>query len=233
MRAPRSEAALRTVARYGALACMLAFAAPERAAAEAPASAAPLYEVPEPGSYELPPIRRVSDHELVGPEGRRERLLPAAGPELIVIAFVYTHCSEALGCPAALATLRRLDRMLSLRPELAPRVRLVTVSFDPERDTPERMAQLRDQLEPRTEWRFLTPSGAPELGALLRDFRQGVLQEFTEAGRATGVLRHVLQIFLVDAEHAVRNVYSSGLLDPELLLADIQTVLLERKTPRR
>ena len=107
-------------------------------------------------------------------------------------------------------------------------MQLVTVSFDPERDTPERMAQLRDQLKPRTRWRFLTAPGRLELRTLLGDFGQNVLEQLSKDGEPTGVLRHVLQIFLVDADRAVRNVYSSGLLDPRLLLADIRTVLLER-----
>jgi hypothetical protein len=36
----------------------------------------------------------------------------------------------------------------------------------------------------------------------------------------------VLKVFLVDARGAVRNVYSSGFLSPELLLVDARTVLL-------
>jgi hypothetical protein len=35
----------------------------------------------------------------------------------------------------------------------------------------------------------------------------------------------VLKVFLVDARGAVRNVYSSGFLSPELLLVDARTVL--------
>ena len=72
-----------------------------------------------------------------------------------------------------------------------------------------------------------------ELGTLLSDFGQNVFEQLTKAGEPTGVLRHGLQIFLVDADRAVRNVYSSGLLDPRLLLADIRTVLLERDSIQR
>ncbi len=217
----------------GAAACLLLAGVPDPGAAVFAASPTPLYQVPEPGSYALPAIRRVSDHELLGPGGQPERMFPPGGAEISVVAFVYTHCSEARGCPAAFSTLRGLDRRLSLRPELARRVRLVTVSFDPERDTPERMAQLRDQLKPRTRWRFLTAPGRLELRTLLGDFGQSVLEQLSEDGEPTGVLRHVLQIFLVDADLAVRNIYSSGLLDPRLLLADIRTVLLERDATQR
>ena len=39
------------------------------------------------------------------------------------------------------------------------------------------------------------------------------------------VLRHVLKVFLVDANRDVRNIYSAGFLDTRLILADIETVL--------
>ena len=41
-----------------------------------------------------------------------------------------------------------------------------------------------------------------------------------------GALRHVLKVFLVDDQLRVRNVYSSGMLDPELVLSDVETVSL-------
>ena len=39
-------------------------------------------------------------------------------------------------------------------------------------------------------------------------------------------MRHVAKVFLIDAEGAVRNVYSSGLMDHRLLLRDLETLLL-------
>jgi len=39
-----------------------------------------------------------------------------------------------------------------------------------------------------------------------------------------GVLRHVLKVFLVDDARRVRNVYSAGMLDPDLVLADVATI---------
>ena len=44
-------------------------------------------------------------------------------------------------------------------------------------------------------------------------------------GAAPDRLRHVLKLFLVDANGAVRNIYSTGFLDLRLLLNDLETVL--------
>jgi protein SCO1/2 len=45
----------------------------------------------------------------------------------------------------------------------------------------------------------------------------------------TGPLNHTLRVFLVDAAGNIRNIYSSGTLDPRLVLADIQTLMMEKK----
>jgi protein SCO1/2 len=46
-------------------------------------------------------------------------------------------------------------------------------------------------------------------------------------------MRHVAKVFLVDDEGAVRNIYSSGLLDHRLLLRDVETLLLTGATTPR
>src|SRR3990172_5660168 len=83
------------------------------------------YELPAAGSYERPPILRVGDHALLGSDGDRARMLALAPGQLAVVSFVYLGCRDPGGCPLALATLVRLDRVLAARSDLAPRVRLV------------------------------------------------------------------------------------------------------------
>jgi cytochrome oxidase Cu insertion factor (SCO1/SenC/PrrC family) len=182
-----------------------------------------LFEPPAPGTYELPPIQRVSDRMLLDSSGERAHLLDLSPGEAAVVSFVYRGCADAQGCPLSLAVLRTLDRKLAALPELGARVRLVTVSFDPEHDTPERMAELRAVMAPRADWRFLTASSEGEIAELLEDFGQDAVR--TPSGEATGRIRHVLKVFLVDGRGAVRNVYSAGFLDARILLADLETVL--------
>jgi len=42
-----------------------------------------------------------------------------------------------------------------------------------------------------------------------------------------GPLYHTLRVFLIDREGRIRNIYSSGTLDPRLVVADVKTLLLE------
>jgi cytochrome c peroxidase len=187
-------------------------------------SAGPRFEAPAAGSYELPPIDRVSEHALLDANGKKA-VLPGIGPgEAALVSFVYLSCGEA--CPLATATLHRLDRMLAADPELAPRVRLVTVSFDPERDTPERMRELSAHLEPRGRWAFLTAGDADALRPVLADYGQDAVW-IPGGEKAPDRLRHVLKIFLVDDQRRVRNIYSTGLMDVRLVVNDLRTVLAE------
>jgi cytochrome oxidase Cu insertion factor (SCO1/SenC/PrrC family) len=209
-----------------ALALALLAAAAAGAHEEAPA-ATPLFEPPPPGSYELPPIDQVREHELLDEQGLPARLPGLAPGQAAVVSFVYASCPEAHGCPLALATVQRLDRELARRAELSGRVRLVTVSFDPGRDTPAHMAELRDRLAPAGAWQFLTAPGRAALAPVLEDYGQRVAALVDAEGVETGILQHVLKVFLLDDRLRIRNVYSAGLLDARLVLNDVETVLAE------
>ena len=191
---------------------------------------APEYTVPAVGTYELPPIQTVTDHALLDEEGRETTLFDAARGRVAIVAFVYTTCAEATGCPLSTAVLHRLDRTIAEDPALRERVALVSVSFDPERDTPARMRAERALHAPRGTWRFLTTRDGRMLDPVLADFGQRVAKLTRTDGSWSGLFRHVLKVFLVDDARRVRNVYSVGFLHAELVLNDVRTVIAD---PRR
>ncbi len=188
----------------------------------APVAGAARFEAPAPGSYQLPPIDRVGQHSLLGTRGLAEPLLALKDGELALISFVYLNCGEA--CPLATAMLHRLDGELAKDAALSKRVELVTVSFDPQRDTPEKMRELRARLGPKGRWRFLTAPNDAALRPVLADFGQDSVWIPGEAN-APDSLRHVLKVFVVDAGGAVRQIYSTGYLDSRLVIADLRTLL--------
>jgi cytochrome oxidase Cu insertion factor (SCO1/SenC/PrrC family) len=197
-----------------------------------PGAFAPEYTPPPPGSYALPPISTVADHGLLDVDGKPTTLLALTRGRLAVVAFVYTTCIEATGCPLSLSVLHRLDREIAGDSALAHRVVLLTISFDPERDTPARMAVMRRFHAPASDWRFATTRNEEELAPLLADFDQPVAKLRFDDGTWTGLFRHVLKVFLLDGRSRVRNVYGVGLLDAALVLNDLRTLLLEEAAPR-
>jgi cytochrome c peroxidase len=157
-------------------------------------------------------------------DGRATTLFALKGDRLAVVAFVYTTCADAAGCPLSMAVLHRLDRALAADAALRGRVTLLAVSFDPERDTPRRMAEIRALHAPRADWRFVTTADAAALDPILADFHHPVAKLRFPDGAWSGLFRHVLKVFLLDGESRVRNVYSAGFLDAELVLTDLRTL---------
>jgi len=202
--------------------------------AHQPAPLPPLdFEPPAPGTYTLHRIMAAPDGEVIGVDGKPQRLSRFTRGGITLLGFVYTSCADPEGCPLALRVFDVLKQSLSERPELREQVRLVTLSFDPARDTPAVMqhyAGSRVVDDGRgVRWYFLTTRSARELQPLLDGFGQDVrITTDRSGGRPRRELSHVLKVFLIDAGGFVREIYSSTFLHPRTVLNDIETLRMER-----
>lgn len=189
------------------------------------------YEPPEAGSYDLPPIQAAADGGiLLAGSGEPARLHDLMGDRLVLLAFVYTRCASPEGCPLATATFQRLRARIERDPDLSPEVRLVTLSFDPARDSPGVMSAYAEAAgvdDHDSGWAFATTSGPESIEPILEGYGQFVVPEIDESGAPTGQLAHVLKVFLIDRQLRVRNIYSSDFLHPELVVTDLRTLMLE------
>jgi protein SCO1 len=185
--------------------------------------------LPDPGTYKLPPIRPCPDGLVLDSDGRGRRLHQVLGRRVNLLAFMYTYCRDPIGCPLAWQTMTSLHGRLAAEPAVAARTQLVSLSFDPTHDTPRQMAMYgHDYLrDPRVRWRFLTTASVAQLLPLLRGLGQEVTVETDERGRATRTLNHMLKLFLIDPRRQVREIYSVGTLDEQVLYNDIKTLVLE------
>ena len=83
--------------------------------------------------------------------------------------FVFTHCAEA--CPRLTQKMRTLQDQLT-QEEAAARIGLLSVSVDPERDTPEVLQRYARTFGARDEvWRFLTGPQAEVERAVVQGFK--------------------------------------------------------------
>lgn len=118
------------------------------------AAAAPAPDV-EPGSarYKRSEQRyAVPDVTLVDEAGRPVRLRELlAGDEPVMVNFIFTTCQVI--CPVMSRIFAGVQRELG--PEAA-RVRLVSISIDPEQDTPERLRAYAARFGAGPGWTFLT-----------------------------------------------------------------------------
>ncbi len=187
------------------------------------------YDAPEPGTYTLPVIKPAADGELLDSSGKPVRLKELTRGHITVMSFIYTRCAAAKACPYATGVLMQLHRASATDAALARRLRLVSMSFDPVNDTPERMgaySQLASELPTAAPWHFATTRSQTELQPILDAYGQAVDRKPNPLD-PTGPLNHTLRVFLIDGQGNIRNIYSSGTLDPRLVLADVRTLMLE------
>jgi cytochrome oxidase Cu insertion factor (SCO1/SenC/PrrC family) len=192
----------------------------------APGYAALQFPVPEAGSYLLPAFGNAADGELLDSSGNSVTLHDLYADKLVVLSFIYTSCNDVNGCPLASFVLGLIQRRLLSDEELNSKVRLVTVSFDPANDSPQVMADYaRGFRNGDVDWRFLTAVSEESLAHILDDYDQAVIRDRNADGELVGSMSHILRVFLIDPQKQIRNIYSPSFLHPDILLADIRTVL--------
>jgi len=199
------------------------------AAADLPRTSDYDYDAPAPGSYTLPVVKVAADGDVIDSNGQPLRLLELTRGRVTVMSFIYTRCAAPKACPYATGVLKQLYQLSSENTALANGMRLISMSFDPVVDTPERMAAyagLADRGSSAAPWRFLTARSKTELQPILEAYGQAVDKKKNPFD-PTGPLNHTLRVFLIDRDGNIRNIYSSGTLDPRLVLADVRTLMLD------
>ncbi len=92
-------------------------------------SARPAHREPEPGEA-------VPDVALVNQDGKRIRLADYRGHAL-ALTFIYTRCPLPEFCPRMSRNFEAAAKALAAEPALQAQTHLLSISFDPEHDTPE------------------------------------------------------------------------------------------------
>ncbi len=150
---------------------------------------------------------------LTGAGGREVRLSAFSG-KVVLLYFGYTFCPDV--CPTTLTELRKAFQELGPRADAA---RVIMVSVDPERDTPDRI----DEYVKRFDRRFLGLSGTPEqVAAAAAAFDIYYTRERGSA--ASGYLvTHTASVLLIDPDGQIRLSYAYG-TPPADIAADIRAL---------
>jgi cytochrome c peroxidase len=184
------------------------------------------FPAPEAGSYLLPALGKAPDGELLDTAGAPATLHTLYDDKTIVLSFIYTSCNDVNGCPLASFVLSLVQKRLSSDDELKAHVRLMTVSFDPLNDSPKVMADYAKNFKRGDiDWHFLTATSEESLAPILDDYDQSVIRDRNPDGQLVGTMSHILRVFLIDPQKNIRNIYSPSFLHPDILIADIRTVM--------
>lgn len=164
----------------------------------------------------LPSIGQVPDFVLTDQDRRTVDAAELRG-KVLAVAFGYTLCPDT--CP--LLTMRMVEVQEALGAKFGPRVAFLTITVDPERDTPE---VLREFAEAHGAdfggWAFLTGE-AEEIRAVAHGFGVAVLPA------SGGTVGHTTLTSLVDRHGVIRVQYLGARFDPEEFRRDISGLLAE------
>lgn len=192
----------------------------------APGYSALEFPAPVPGTYTLPPLGEAADGTLLDSSGTVVRLHELFDGKTIVLSFIYTSCPDVNGCPLATFVLSQIQERLTPDDSIFSNVKLVSVSFDPANDTPNVMAEYgRNFRRSALDWRFLTAASEASLDPILGSYDQSVIRDRGPDGKALTTMSHILRVYLIDDQKRIRNIYSPSFLHPDILYADIRTVL--------
>jgi protein SCO1/2 len=169
-----------------------------------------------PNAEPLPTIGPAAPFTLTTQDERPLSLSDLRG-RVVVLTFVYTTCTDT--CPLLTAKMASLQPRLG--PDFARRVFFVSVTVDPERDTPARLKGYGAAHGARFDgWAFVTgtPSAIREVAR-----RYGVYHRRT----ARGDVDHTFLTSVIDPQGLLRVQYMGVRFEPSELLDDVRTLLRE------
>ena len=171
------------------------------------------YHVPAPGDA-------VPDFKLLNQDGRSIHLGQFKGKALL-LTFIYTRGPLPNFCPLVTRNFALLDKQLAATPALYAKTHLLSVSFDPAHDTPQRLRAYgatyigSDAKNAFAHWDFAVPE-KPVLLEMAKFFDVGVAYGPDES------ITHTLSTTLVGPDGKVVRFYPGNEWTPDQVLADVK-----------
>lgn len=143
-----------------------------------------------------------------------------------LLTFIYTRCPLPNFCPLMNQNFVKVQQAIAADPARLGRVKLVTVSFDPDHDTPEVLAALAGRLgaDPAV-WTFLTGDRAT-IDRFAAAMGVGLV-------RPDGVpeITHNLRTILIGADGRIAAIYSGNEWTVPTVLGDVRKAAAAARVP--
>ena len=173
---------------------------------------------PKPGD-EIP------DFTLKNQDGQPIRLSQYKGKAL-ALTFVYTRCPQPDQCTLMSNNFAAIDQELQKQPDVYAKTHLLTVSFDPEYDTPKVMRSYgashtgRYSAETFQHWEFVTGS-ADEVKRIAEFFG---LRYFKDSSTGEDQVMHSLRTAVIDPGGKLVKLYRGNEWKPAEIAEDLKSL---------
>ena len=153
------------------------------------------------------------DYPFVTEDGKPLRLSDLKG-QAIGLTFIFTRCPFPTFCPRMNENFVKAARELS-KPGSPTNWHLLSISFDPKYDTPQRLKDYAKRYDPRpANWQFVTGEMI-EIDAITEQFGLA----FATRG---GTIDHNLRTVIIDANNRVRQIYIGNEWPAEEFIAEMK-----------
>ncbi len=165
-------------------------------------------------SQQIPVIKPMADFTLEKLDGTPFQLTETDG-KVRLVSFIFTNCPDV--CPATTAYMVQMQDELKQKGLYGNQVQFLSVSFDPERDTPEVLQEYADRFRvDQSGWHILRGDQAA-VEKVTKSFGIGVIKQ------PDGSYVHTMVTFLLDKEHNLRKMYGMGAdMKPEEIMKDME-----------
>ena len=168
----------------------------------------------------LEPGQEAPDSALIDQQNTRRSFAEWKGQPTL-LTFIYTRCPMPNFCPLMDRNFATIQRTGSADPTLAGRFKLVSVSFDPDFDTPSVLKAHATKLaaDPHV-WTFLTADRLT-VERFAAKFGVGVVRE----GSAPDQITHNLRTVLIGADRKIIKIYSGSDWSTTAALDDLRAAV--------
>lgn len=178
---------------------------------------------PKPGD-------EVPDFTLVNQDGKPIRLSQYRGKAL-ALTFIYTRCPDPTQCSLMSSNFAAIDKELAREPAVTETTHLLSITFDPEYDTPKVLRSYgashtgRYSDEPFKHWEFATGT-AEQVKSIAEYF--GV-RSFKDSSTGKEELIHSLRTAVIDRHRKLVKLYRGNEWKPTDLAADLKSLAANSK----
>ena len=181
---------------------------------------------PKPGD-EIP------DFQLINQDGKRVRLSQYKGGA-IALTFIYTRCPMPDQCTLMSTNFAAVDKALQGQPDVYAKTHLLTISFDPDYDTPKVMRSYgashtgKYSAETFQHWEFLTGS-ADEVKGIAQFFG---LRYFHDDSSGEEQVIHSLRTAVIGPDGKLVKLYRGNEWKPEQIVDDLVSLSSSPASPQ-
>jgi protein SCO1 len=170
--------------------------------------------------HQVPVIKTLNDFTLDNIDGSKYTFSENAG-KVRLVEFMFTNCPDV--CPATTYNMAKLQEQLKEKGLFGDKVEFVTITFDPEFDTPEIMQKYAEKFKAdQSGWKFLRGDSAT-IETVTKDFGMSVMK-MPDANSPGGyTMAHSANMYLVDGDGNLRQEYGMAAeMDMELMMKEME-----------